>query len=248
MFDPLSIFFVIATFLLAGLVKGVVGLGLPTISLAILVASYDLTTAMALLIMPSLVTNLWQALVGGNLAYLLQRLWPFLSMATATVWVGALALSRVDLNLLSMLLGGLLVVYSLSSLGGFRLAIPETCEPWTGCFLGAVNGVLTGMTGAFAVPGIMYLQSIGLDRNQFVQAMGLLFSVSTLALAIALQRHNLLNVQLGMLSLLAVLPAILGMWIGQQIRSGLSEHRFRLVFYISILLLGLYIIAKSYPE
>jgi len=144
MFDPLSIFFVIATFLLAGLVKGVVGLGLPTISLAILVASYDLTTAMALLIMPSLVTNLWQALVGGNLAYLLQRLWPFLSMATATVWVGALALSRVDLNLLSMLLGGLLVVYSLSSLGGFRLAIPETCEPWTGCFLGAVNGVLTG--------------------------------------------------------------------------------------------------------
>jgi len=104
------------------------------------------------------------------------------------------------------------------------------------------------MTGAFAVPGIMYLQSIGLDRNQFVQAMGLLFSVSTLALAIALQRHNLLNVQLGMLSLLAVLPAILGMWIGQQIRSGLSEHRFRLVFYISILLLGLYIIAKSYPE
>ena len=105
MLDPLTITVISATFLLAGLVKGVVGLGLPTISLALLVASYNLTTAMAVLIFPSLVTNVWQAAVGGHLQYILQRIWPFLLMASTTVWVGALALSRVDLELLSMLLG-----------------------------------------------------------------------------------------------------------------------------------------------
>lgn len=247
MFEPITTIIVISTFLLAGLVKGVVGLGLPTISLAILVASYNLTTAMALLIIPSLVTNLWQALVGGNLVYLLRRLWPFLLMATGTVWVGALALSRVDLNLLSMLLGGLLIAYAMISLGGIRMLTNEHYEPWAGSLYGVVNGVLTGMTGSFAVPGIMYLQSIGLDRNQLVQAMGLLFSVSTLALAIALQHHNLLNIELGMLSLLAVLPALLGMWVGQRIRKRLSEHGFRIAFYIAILLLGVYIIVQSFP-
>lgn len=247
MFDPMTAMIVIVTFLLAGLVKGIIGMGLPTISLALLVASYDLTTAMALLIMPSLVTNLWQAIVGGNLVYLLRRLWPFLIMATITVWVGALALSRVELNLLSMLLGGLLIAYASLSLSGFRMFINERYEPWVGSLIGTVNGLLAGMTGSFVVPGIMYLQSLGFDRHQLVQAMGILFSVSTLALAIALKGNNLLNMQSAMLSLLAVLPAILGMWLGQRIRSGLSEQAFRLVFYISILLLGFYIIAKSYP-
>lgn len=246
MLDPLTITVISATFLLAGLVKGVVGLGLPTISLALLVASYNLTTAMAVLIFPSLVTNVWQAAVGGHLQYLLQRIWPFLLMASTTVWVGALALSRVDLELLSMLLGGLLIAYAMISLGGFRMSTNERYEPWAGSLLGIVNGILTGMTGSFAIPGIMYLQSIGLDRNQLVQAMGMLFSVSTLALAIALQQHDLFSFQLGALSILAVLPAILGMWIGQHIRKALSEDYFRKVFYISILLLGIYIMAKSY--
>ncbi len=246
MYDPANIAVTIATFLLAGLVKGIIGLGLPTISLALLVASFDLTTAMALLIMPSLVTNIWQAVVGGNLVYLLGRLWPFLIMATITVWVGALALSRVELSLLTMLLGGLLVAYALLSLSGYRMIIDEHHQPWAGSLIGGVNGLLTGMTGSFAVPGIMYLQAMGFDRHQLVQAMGILFSVSTLALALALQDNNLLSIQSGTMSLIAVLPAILGMWLGQRIRNRLPEQRFRLVFYLSILLLGLYIIAKSY--
>ncbi len=246
MFSFLDLTLLSATFVIAGLVKGVIGLGLPTISLAVLVASFDLTTAMALLIMPSLVTNIWQALVGGNLVYLLRRLWPFLLTATLTIWVGALALSLVDLNLLSMLLGVLLITYALISLSGFGLKIKSTYEPMAGAFTGIINGLLTGMTGSFVVPGVMYLQSLGFDRHQLVQAMGILFSLSTLALAIALQTNNLFDIQSGTLSALAVIPAILGMWIGQSIRKKISEERFRLVFYTAILMLGIYIIARSY--
>jgi uncharacterized membrane protein YfcA len=247
MLDLFTLSAISLTFLLAGLVKGVIGLGLPTVSLGLLVAMFDLTTAMALLIMPSLITNLWQALVGGNLYSLLQRLWPFLLMASITVWLGSTALTSIDLWLLSALLGGLLVAYSLLSLSGFKLTFKDKHEPWIGVLLGMVNGILTGMTGSFAVPGIMYLQGIGLSRDQLVQAMGLLFSVSTIALAVALQRHNLLTGQMTLVSAIAVLPAILGMWFGQRLRQKLSEANFRRVFFVSIFLLGIYIIAKSYP-
>ena len=85
---------VMATFLLAGTVKGVIGLGLPTVSLAILTVAIDLPTAMALLLVPSFATNLWQASVGGNATSLWRRLWPFMLPAGLCVWIGALALQR----------------------------------------------------------------------------------------------------------------------------------------------------------
>ncbi len=245
MFDPLTITVIAATFLLAGSVKGVIGLGLPTVSLGVLTAAIDLTTAMALLIVPSFVTNLAQAVMGGNGRTILLRTWPFLLMATVTVWLGATALTRLNLSLLSALLGALLVVYSALSLSGVRLAIPAQREIWAGPLFGTANGILTGMTGSFVVPGVMYLQAIGLTRDALVQAMGVLFTASTVALAVALQGNSLLTPQLGLVSAAAVIPAAAGMIIGQRVRRRLSEERFRKVFFIGICALGAYIIANA---
>jgi uncharacterized membrane protein YfcA len=245
MFDWATVLTILATFLLAGTVKGVIGLGLPTVSLALLTVAIDLPSAMALLLVPSFLTNLWQALVGGHLKATAVRIWPFLVLATATVWLGALALTRVDLALLSGLLGALLAVYASASLAGLRLAVPARGEIWIGPLAGVANGVLTGMTGSFVVPGVLYLQAIGLTRDMLIQAMGLLFTASTLALAAALGGNGLLSFDLGLWSAAAVVPAILGMALGQRIRRGLSEARFRRVFFVALLLLGLYIIAGA---
>jgi uncharacterized membrane protein YfcA len=236
---------VMVTFLLAGLVKGVIGLGLPTVSLALLTVAIDLPTAMALLLLPSFVTNLWQALTGGNTRLVLQRLWPFLLLATVTVWIGAGALTRVDPALLSAFLGILLVIYAAANLGGLRITISPQREVWVGPLIGLVNGVLTGMTGSFVVPGVMFLQAIGLSREVLIQAMGMLFALSTLALAIALQHNALLTIEQGILSATALLPAILGMVFGRWIRQAIPEQLFRKVFFISLLLLGTYIIFNA---
>jgi len=233
------------TFLLAGTVKGVIGLGLPTVSLGLLTAATDLTTAMALMVVPSLATNLWQGVVGGNLGTLVRRLWPFLSMATATVWSGALALGGGRLALLSGLLGVLLVVYAAMALAGFRPDVGRARERWAGPVLGLVNGVLTGMTGSFVVPGVMYLQALGLTRDQLVQAMGLLFTLSTLALAAALGQNALWTAELGLVSAAALIPATAGMVLGRRLRRRLSEAVFRRVFFGAILLLGVYIVARA---
>ncbi len=245
MFDAFTVLAVVGTFLIAGTVKGVIGLGLPTVSLALLTVAIDLPSAMALLLVPSLLTNLWQAVAGGGGSALLRRLWPFLLAATATVWLGAAALTRVDLSLLSALLGALLVLYATANLAGFRWKVAAQREVWVGPLAGSANGLLTGMTGSFVVPGVLYLQALGLPRDMLVQAMGMLFTASTLALAIALQGNGLLTIDLGTLSAAALLPAIIGMILGRRIRQSLSEGLFRRVFFVSLLLLGAYIIASA---
>ena len=245
MFDPFTLFAISATFLIAGGVKGVIGLGLPSVSLGLLTATLDLPTAMALMIAPSFFTNSYQATVGGHAGVILKRIWPFLLIATTTVWLGATALNRVDLDVLTALLGLLLVTYGGLNIVGIRFKIPAHSEGWMGLVFGVANGILTGMTGSFVVPGVMYLQGIGLSRNMLVQAMGMLFTASTVALAFALGSNALLSTELGIASFLAVVPSLIGMWAGQNLRQRLSEVQFRSALFIGIVLLGIYILISA---
>ena len=245
MLDAATILSIAATFLIAGTVKGVIGLGLPTVSLALLAMALHLPNAMAVLLVPSFVTNVWQATVGGHGRALLRRIWPFLLVATITVQLGALALTRVDLSLLTALLGLLIVAYAAANLAGLRLRVEARHEGWAGPSIGLVNGVLAGMTGSFGMPGVMYLQALGLSRDALIQAMGMLFTASTVALGLALQGANLLRLEHGVLSTLALLPALAGMVVGQRIRKRLSEELFRKIFFLSLLVLGAYLAARA---
>jgi uncharacterized protein len=245
MLDPETLVLIALTFLLAGSVKGVIGLGLPTVSLALLTVTVGLQPAIALLLVPAFATNVWQALVGGNGRVLLARLWPFLLAASATVWFGASALTRVDVALLSALLGILLAFYAIVSLSRVHISIPRRWEPWVGPMAGALNGLFGGMTGSFAVPGILYLQSIDLPRDRLIQAMGMLFTASSIALAISLGGHRLLTVELVSVSSAAVLPAAIGMSLGRRYRDRLSERTFRRVFLLALLGMGIVIFIQS---
>ena len=138
---------------------------MPTISLALLTLIFDLPTAMATLLLPSFVTNLWQAMVGGNGRRLLNRLCPFLLPAMLLVWVGGMGLSILNPAFLSGILGLLLITYATLALKGIRPVIDPRAERWAGPLLGGINGVFTGLTGSFVVPGTLYLQAIGLPRD-----------------------------------------------------------------------------------
>lgn len=245
MTDPTFIAIVVATFLLAGLVKGVIGMGLPTVALGVLAVTTDLSVAMALMIAPSLVTNLMQAATGGHLRAILRDHWVFLASALAGIWIGALALTRVDLSLLSGVLGASLIIYAGVGLLGVRLAIPARARTAVAIPLGALNGAITGMTGSFIVPSVMYLQASGLGRDALVQAMGIVFLTSTVMLAIVLRQNAFLSDTLGLTSLAAVVPAIAGMLAGQAIRHRLAEATFRKVFLGSTLALGSYLTIRA---
>ncbi len=228
-----------AIFLAAGCVKGVVGLGLPTVSLALMTVSLGLPTAMALLLFPSLVTNLWQAFAGGRVRIVVRQTWPLLLPATLSIPLGALVLDGGNLALLTALLGGLLILYGGLGLAKVKLDIAPRQQPWAAPLAGMVNGILTGMTGSFVVPGVLYLQSIGLQRDTLIQAMGLLFTLSTLGLGLSLSGLDLLSMNLALISVLAVLPALAGMRLGQALRQRISEPLFRKLLLVALLALGL---------
>ena len=214
-------------------------------ALTLLAATIGLPEAMALMIVPSLVTNLWQATAGGHGRAVLRRIWPYLAPAALTVWLGAQALTRIDLSYLSALLGGLLIAYAAFGLSRPHMSIPQRREAWIGPVLGVINGVITGMTGSFVVPGVMYLQALGLARDMLVQAMGMLFFALTAALAIALGTSSLLTAELGLLSAVALVPALIGMTVGTRLRQRLPEDLFRRTFFLSLLALGVYIVIRS---
>jgi uncharacterized membrane protein YfcA len=101
------------------------------------------------------------------------------------------------------------------------------------------------MTGSFVVPGVIYLQALGFSRDALIQAMGMLFALSTLALGLSLQSINMLGGAQIVDSSIALLPAIAGMMLGQRIRRRISEPLFRKIFFASLLALGAYIIASA---
>ncbi len=236
---------VCATFLFAGGVKGVVGLGLPTISLALLAATVGLREAIALMLIPALVTNVWQGLAGGAFAALLRRLWPLLLAACLGTWFGVGILAQADTVLLTGLLGVMICAYA-----GVSLAAPQIPRPgrWEGVLspaFGAIGGIVTGLTGSF-IPGILYLQALGLSRDHLVQGMGITFMVLTVVLAGALTQQEMMTVDLWLMSAVAVAPAALGMVLGRALRRRLSEALFRRVFFSALLLLGAYLAGRSF--
>jgi uncharacterized membrane protein YfcA len=241
-----SIAIVSAVFLIAGLVKGVVGMGLPTVSLGLLAVAFGPKEAIALMLVPSLLTNIWQGMVGGALINLLKRLWSLLAMVCIGVWFGAGILAGADAALISGGLGLILCGYAGISLFTPQVPSPAHHEIWLSPVMGGVNGILTGLTGTFVVPGVPYLQALGLDRIALVQAMGILFTISTIALAVSLSGHDLLPKELGLLSAVALAPALVGMAGGQWVRHRLSEALFRKILYWSLALLGAYLAVRAF--
>ena len=247
MWTPETLAIVAAAFLLAGMVKGVVGMGLPTVALPVLTIALGLKEAIALIVVPALITNVWQGLVGGAFVVLLKRLWTLLAPVCIGAWFGVGILAGADATLFSGLLGLLLCTYAAVSLATPQIPAPGRREWWLSPTVGGITGIVTGLTGTFVVPGVLYLQALGLSRDLLVQAMGISFTVATLALALGLRSHGLLPAELGLLSAAGVVPALLGMLAGQQLRRRLSEARFRTIFFSALLLMGCYLAIRAIP-
>ena len=232
---------VVLVFFVAGTIKGLIGFGLPTVSIAILAAFLGLIEAMTLMLLPSLITNLFQGLVGKYLIRLIRRYWSMFIFGAVFTWLSSSLLSTGHAATFAVILGVVLTLYGISSLYSLQLPSPGSRERWISPFVGIVSGGITGITGIFLVPAVGYLQALRMERDELIQAIGLWVTVATLSLAFSLKDHDLFSNELGLLSLTAVLPALLGMWVGRVLRPRLSESAFRHLFFAALMLLGVYI-------
>ncbi|RST53333.1 sulfite exporter TauE/SafE family protein [Variovorax sp. DXTD-1] len=234
-----------AVFLLAGTVKGVIGLGLPTVAMALLALWMPPAQAAALLIVPSLVTNLWQTGPRATFKPVLCRIGGMQAGIVAGTLGGALWLGVPGGAWASVALGVALVAYALWGLTGRQLHVPPGRERWLGPAVGAATGLVTAVTGVFAMPAVPYMQALGFQRDALIQAMGISFTTSTVVLAIGLAGNGGYPVSALGGSIAMLLPAIGGMALGTWLRKRLPVAVFRRCFLAGLALLGLYMVARA---
>jgi hypothetical protein len=230
--------FVAAILVLAGFVKGMIGMGLPTVAVGLLGLMMTPSQAAAILIVPSLVTNIWQALAGGHFRSVVARLWPMLIGICIGTWAGAVWMPSANSGEATTWLGVALAVYAIFGLCNLHPKTPPRHEGWVGVLAGIATGAISVSTAVFAIPGVPYTQSLGFDRDRLVQALGLFFTVATVALAVALSHAGAMNSSVVLPTVAALAGALGGMVVGQKIRGLISPKTFRLCFFIGILALG----------
>lgn len=234
-----NILVVALTFFIAGFVKGVAGMGLPTIAMGILSVILSPVSAASLLIIPSFATNFWQLFTGPNLLSLIKRFWLMMVGILVGTLAGSWLLTSANTVYANVGLGIALIIYAIHGLFAKPLSVPLRLETLLSPVIGLITGLLTGATGVFTLPAVPYLQALGLSKDDLIQALGLSFTVSTIALAAGLARGGAFHFGNVSLSILAIIPALLGMWTGTLIRKRISVKTFRLCFFIFIAVLGL---------
>lgn len=244
-FDPDQVVMIALTFVLAGMVKGVTGMGLPTVAMGILGSLISPVAAAAMLLLPSLVSNLFQFGGGGNTRMLLKRLWPMLLTVVIATLLASAWLTGGDTSRTQFALGLALTVYALWTLAGKRIAVSPQREKPLSLIVGFTTGLLTGGTGVFVMPAVPWIQSLGFEKDELVQALGISFTFSTLALAFGLWWHGALPVQSLSVSAFAIIPALIGQWAGTRIRRVISPVVFKRCFLFCLMGLGAEMILRA---
>ena len=232
-------------FLLAGFVKGVIGLGLPTVSIGLLGLLMTPAQAAAILVVPSLVTNVWQAVVGGGFLALARRLWPLLAGICIGTVIGVALLPHDDGGRATVWLGLALALYAGLGLVKGHFSVPRHMETWLGLLMGAATGAITVATGIFVMPGTPYVQSLQFERDKLVQALGLSFTVSTVTLAVALAYTGHMRASLAGPSFVALAAALVGMGLGQLGRGRVKAETFQVWFFVGLMLLGAHLALRG---
>lgn len=233
------------TFLLAGIVKGVIGMGLPTVAMGLLALVMPPVEAAAILVVPSLVTNVWQLVAGPRFIAILRRFSTMMIGVCLGTFAGIGLLTGSAGAMTTAALGAVLAAYGIMGLTSARFVVSTRSERWLAPTVGLMTGVLTGATGVFVIPAVPYFNALGLEKEDLIQTLGLSFTVSTIALAVGLMASGQFKASFATSSLLAVLPALAGMFVGQRVRNRWKPEAFRRWFFIGLLILGTYMVVRS---
>jgi hypothetical protein len=244
-YDSSSFAFVAAILLLAGFTKGVIGFGLPSIGMGFLSLLMPPVQAAALLLLPNLVTNIVQSFPTATLGPLLKRLAPLLVGTligiAATEWLSGGREFRFAVRLL----GATLVVYALLGLLSVRFVLTPARQGPVGWLAGLATGCMTALTGVYVIPAGPYLNAIGLTKDELVQALGVSFLTASAGLGIALWTRGAVAPTAVGASALALVPVLAAMLAGQAVRGRIPEQTFRRVFFVGMLVLGLWLAIRG---
>jgi uncharacterized protein len=233
------------TLVLAGFVKGTIGFGLPLVALSVLTQLLPKEWALSLMVLPVVVSNLFIGLHGELFRPTLQRFWPLILAVGCGILVGAWWLGSMPQADFLLLTG--LVVIAVVLLDSFKLVLPVPAhhERAVGLGAGLCGGLLGGISTAFGPPLILYFTALRLPKDQFVAAIGVVWTFSSLFLVAAFQGSGVLNGERFLWSLGACIPVGIGLWLGIRLRGRIPQTPFRRLVAVALILLGLNMVRRG---
>jgi uncharacterized membrane protein YfcA len=223
--------------LLGGLVKGTFGIGLPMVATSALAMFLKVPLAIVLMTFPMILSNCWQAYRDGGM-HGLRRFWPMLIAVLPGIWLSTELLFIADQSVLLLIMGGSLMFFSALQLTPFRLQIAPESEVWMTPLVGFLGGVIGGLTTFFGAVIAMYLIVLKMERDEFIGAIGLIYSVCSLILLGVLGVKGAVNLGAGLLSIAICVPMFLGLAVGQTIRRHLEQEAFFKGVSVFLILIG----------
>jgi uncharacterized membrane protein YfcA len=235
----------VLAFLLAGTIKGTVGIGLPTLSISIMAQFVDPRVSIALLLIPALVTNTWQIYRGGSVRRSMQLLWPYALVMIVTMYLSALMAPRVSQQGLTVGIGIMVVLWTATSLVKRPARIPDALDRPFQLFAGFASGAIGGLTAIWSPPMVMYLLARYSDKEDFVRFTGFLILCGTVPLTLGYVSNGLMTRELALASAMMVVPTLVGFSIGERLRGRLNGDQFQKVVLCVFCLMGLNLIRRG---
>ena len=228
----------VCSLIVAGLLKGVIGIGMPVVALPLLALFIDVKSAAMLLSMPLVLSNLPQALEGGRTGRSLVRLTPvFLGMIPG-LWLGVQIMLALDTNVAKAIAGVVLI-----GVGGVTLLAPKLrLEPRLVLPAGVTFGFLGGLLGGIAAMAgplvFIFMLAKGLHGQAFTKEASLYLVVSSGLLALLLMASRQFTWLDVSVSTAAMVPVALGMYAGQHLRDKIAPETFRKLVLTAVMASG----------
>ena len=231
--------------MLGGFVKGAIGVGLPVVAIALLSNFLPVPLLLAIVVIPIVLTNLWQAINAGNLRRPLARFWPMILCLLVLIWFSARLVVELDARILYALIGSSVLLFVLSSYFRVEWNVSPSAERWAGPLAGSLGGFLGGMSAIWGPPMMIYFVMLRLPKEDYIQAVGLVWFIASIPLVIAYVRYGILTSDTVLLSMLACVPGFIGVAIGQALRKYVNQQAFTKLLLLFLFLVSLNLLRRA---
>ncbi|MCB1353167.1 MAG: sulfite exporter TauE/SafE family protein [Rhodobacteraceae bacterium] len=237
----------VAALAAGGFTKGVVGFALPLIALSLMASFLPFQVALALLIVPTLASNLAQALRNGPRAALasLLRFWRLNLVLGITIALAAQLVVALPDAFFFALLGVTITAFGVSQLLGWAPHLPEHHVRLVELATGLVAGFFGGISGVWGPPIVMYLLSRRVPKVEMVRSQSISFLLGSVVLIVAHLKSGVLNPVTLPVSMLLVLPTFAAMLLGYRVQDRLDQELFRRVTLVVLMAAGLNLLRRA---
>ena len=234
-----------AIFLFGGFVKGTLGIGLPTLLLGFLTFIYEPRMAVALILFAIMAANMRQAMVGGSMWQIVKKHKYFCAFASVGIFVVSIVGGQVPLPILLVSVGISMTIFALSSLFSFIPEISAKYDKAAQITAGIIGGILGGLTAIWGPPLAIYLMAHRMEKDQFIQTLGVMFSIQSVFLLAGFVVSGELTAPLAITGAALLVPTFIGMYLGEKLRKRMDTVQFTKAFLCVFLLLGLNLIRRG---